>query len=95
MTDNEHAPTERLWLSSERSVMGNHYALRLIGGGEQNIGTIYPLAGGGWMWTVSLQTLDGRLVTDKGQANDAEEASEQQFDALTRLEPERFMRLAA
>lgn len=95
MTENEQTPTERLWLSSERSVMGSHYALRLIGGGEQNIGTIYPLAGGGWVWTVNLRTRDGRLVTDRGQANDAEEASEQQFDALTRLEPERFMRLAA
>lgn len=95
-TNDNDIDGERLWLSTERGAMGSYHRLSLLGGGRHdNIGMIYPLAGGGWVWTISLDTRDGRKVAEKGDAASAEEASELQFDALARNEPERFMRLAA
>lgn len=48
-----------------------------------------------WLWRVDLTTRDGERRTECGDADSAEEASEQQFDALARIEPKRFARIAA
>lgn len=95
-TNDNETSGERLWLSAARGPMGSHYALSLLGRTEsQRVGTIYQLAGGGWHWRVDLTTRDGERRTECGDADSAEEASEQQFDALARIEPKRFARIAA
>ncbi len=95
-TNDNEISNERLWLSAARGPMGSHYALSLLGKtGSQRVGTIHQQAGGGWHWRVDLTTLEGERRTECGDAPSAEEASEDQFDALTRIEPTRFARVAA
>lgn len=84
---------ERLWLTAERGPEGSFYALTLVDReGSRCIGTVHP-AGDRWHWKVRFVTQDG-VMTDKGEADSAEQASENQFSALVSLAPDRFRRAA-
>lgn len=85
---------ERLWLSAERGPVDSHYTLTLVGRDTSlQIGRIQALHGGGWRWTARLG--DDAAQRSEGEAPSAAEASEQQFDALCRIAPDRFSRIAA
>jgi len=91
-----HDNDERLWLSAERSSMTSRYALDLIGTSvSERVGSIEQLVNGKWKWRVALTTNEGERLTDTGEEESASKASDAQFDALTRLEPARFMHKAA
>lgn len=84
---------ERLWLTAERGPGGSFYSLTLVDQeGSRCIGTVHP-AGDRWHWKVRFVTKDG-VITDKGEAETAEKASENQFSALVSLVPGRFRRAA-